>query len=116
MKGLAERGHQVDVVTHFKTKSTNPNYREIILENILGSAVNNLTAKEILYLGSMNIERLTYMAGLKLCELMEQPRLQEIIKNPPKNPPYDLVITEVIRLIHYYSFHNVNRYFDSFSI
>ncbi|KAF7382488.1 hypothetical protein HZH68_015407 [Vespula germanica] len=95
MKGLAERGHQVDVVTHFKTRSTNPNYREIILENILGSAVNNLTAKEILYFGSMNIERLTYMAGLKLCELMEQPRLQEIIKNPPKNPPYDLVITEL---------------------
>ncbi|XP_046836138.1 uncharacterized protein LOC124431841 [Vespa crabro] len=95
MKGLAERGHQVDVITHFKSRYNNPNYREIILENTMGIAVNNLTAKEIALFGSMNLERLTYMAGFKLCELLEQPQLQKIIKNPAENPPYDLVITEL---------------------
>ncbi|XP_035737423.1 uncharacterized protein LOC118448362 [Vespa mandarinia] len=95
MKGLAERGHQVDVITHFKSRYNNPNYREIILENTMGTAVNNLTAKEVVHFGHMNIERLTYIAGFKLCELLEQPQLQEIIKNPAKNPPYDLVITEL---------------------
>ena len=35
------------------------------------------------------------MGGNPACELLYLPVFQDLIKNPPKDPPYDLVIVEV---------------------
>lgn len=35
------------------------------------------------------------MGGNPACELLKLPIFQDLIKNPPKDPPYDLIIVEV---------------------
>lgn len=104
MIGLAERGHQVDVLTQFKIKNPHPNYNEILLKNEVGSPVNNVTAHDTKRFSSLNMEHLTYIAGYKICMLMEQPPIKSIITNPPKDPPYDLVIIELFAAHCYLAF------------
>ncbi|XP_025987486.1 UDP-glucosyltransferase 2 [Solenopsis invicta] len=94
MKELAKRGHQVDVVTHFPLKKPIPNYKDISLEGSLPSVVNNMSAVEVLRFQTPNVAYLVQMAGTQLCELLNHPKLQELIKNPPQDPPYDLIVTE----------------------
>ncbi|XP_020292988.1 UDP-glucuronosyltransferase 2B17-like [Pseudomyrmex gracilis] len=95
MVGLARRGHQVDVVTHFPLKKSEPNYKEISLEGSIGLTVNNLTANESHQFNNLNMKRLTDLAGTRICNLLDHPKLRDLLENPPQDPPYDLVITEV---------------------
>lgn len=104
MKALAERGHQVDVVTHFLQNKPVPNYREISIEGRSPSAVNNMTATQVKLFGTINIKMLMHMAGSEVCKLMETPELQDLINNPPSDPPYDLVITELFAAPCYLAF------------
>lgn len=92
---LAKRGHKVDAVTHFPVKDPPPNYRDISLEGSTETMVNNMVATNITQLNVQDFKFLTYIAGHKICQLMEFPTLKKLIDNPPKDPPYDLVITEV---------------------
>ncbi|KOC60177.1 Ecdysteroid UDP-glucosyltransferase [Habropoda laboriosa] len=95
MISLANRGHQVDVVTHFPLKKPPANYREISLEGSLEPVVNNMNASLIERISTNDMRSLVYMAGDRICSLMEHEKLQQLIKNPPKNPPYDLIIVEL---------------------
>ncbi|XP_014479890.1 PREDICTED: UDP-glucuronosyltransferase 2B30-like [Dinoponera quadriceps] len=95
MKGLAQRGHQVDVITHFPQKKPVPNYTDISLFGSLPNVRNNISATEIQAFGGLSMKHLTEIAGNNICELLAHPKIQDLIKNPPQDPPYDLVIVEV---------------------
>ncbi|KYN04802.1 UDP-glucuronosyltransferase 2C1 [Cyphomyrmex costatus] len=38
---------------------------------------------------------LVQMAGNNICTVLNYPKIQKLIKNPPQDPPYDIVILEV---------------------
>ncbi|XP_078046354.1 UDP-glycosyltransferase UGT5 [Augochlora pura] len=95
MVALAERGHQVDVVTQFPMKKPPPNYTEYSLAGTLKPVLNNLDAKTASEFNTMDFEKLVVMTGVDICNLLAHENVQRFIKNPPNDPPYDLIITEV---------------------
>jgi len=97
MKDLARRGHQVDVVTHFPLEKPIPNYKDISLKGSLPQIMNNLTASEIRACGPFSWSLATFIekTGNIICSLLNHPKIQELIKNPPQDPPYDIMILEV---------------------
>lgn len=104
MKGLAARGHQVDVYTPFKSTKIPANYTETRVVGSMGSAVNNMTAVQIEQFANINVKYLVYMAGDRLCEMLSLPEFQKLIKNPPTDPPYDIFITELFASPCYLAF------------
>lgn len=104
LTSLAERGHTVDVITHYTVKEPPKNYKEISLEGTLESMVNKVELSQVLEFNNMNFELLTEIAGDKICQLMEHPKLKKFIENPPKDPPYDLVIVEIFMSPCYLAF------------
>lgn len=98
MKELAARGHQVDVIGHHPLKKPLQNYTDIIdLSGTTPSMVNNMTLEfgmTALKEDSIVMEIVTRFGG-ELCDLMDQPQFRKFIKNPPNDPPYDLVIVAV---------------------
>lgn len=95
-KGLAKRGHQVDVITHFEEKNPPANYNTIInLNGTRDDFVNNLSIEYCSEQAGDSVPFYAFTAGNEICELMSLESMQKLIKNPPNNPPYDLVITEV---------------------
>lgn len=98
LKGLAKRGHQVDVVSHFPLKKPFPNYNQIIdLTGTIPYLENNLTYGSIrASVSASGIPFLAATSGGVLCDLMDQPRFRELIENPPTDPPYDLVIVNIL--------------------
>ncbi|XP_076648061.1 uncharacterized protein LOC143356343 [Halictus rubicundus] len=105
MVALAERGHQVDVITHFPMKKAlPPNYSEINIADSLEAIQNNLDAKTAVEFNKMNFDILIDKAGIKICDLLTHKNIQRVIKNPPNDPPYDLVVTEVFMSPCYLAF------------
>lgn len=99
MKGLAVRGHRVDVVSPFRLNEPFPNYTEIFLPSPLEKIESNITFR-LPYEVTQNNKNLIYdmitKFGNFVCEKgLESQQLQDIIKNPPKKQPYDLVMVEV---------------------
>ncbi|XP_015113283.1 UDP-glucuronosyltransferase [Diachasma alloeum] len=95
IKGLTGRGHQVDVVTLYPLKNPPPNYKVIAnLEGKQESLVNQLSVAIAIQFGSDFTRQLALRSGNPFCEYLGLPEMQEIIKNPPQDPPYDLVVTE----------------------
>lgn len=92
MKKLAEKGHTVDVISHFPQKRPLPNYNDISLEGSLPPSMNNIMAENLTKFNSFSFATLMYMAGDKQCELLDLPAFQKLINDPPK---YDAVIFEV---------------------
>ncbi|XP_050462109.1 UDP-glucosyltransferase 2-like [Cataglyphis hispanica] len=95
MKGLAKRGHQVDVITHFPLKKPIPNYTDISLEGSLPHVTNNVSASDIKGFSTFSVATLTYVAGTTVCKLLDHPKMRELIENPPQDPPYDIVVMEL---------------------
>ncbi|XP_011867942.1 PREDICTED: UDP-glucuronosyltransferase 3A1-like [Vollenhovia emeryi] len=99
MKDLARRGHQVDVVTHFPLEKPIPNYTDISIKGTLPRVVNNVTAEEAQAFSNPSIAYFVAMAGHNICQLLSHPKMQQLIKNPPQDPPYDMVIVEVCSML-----------------
>ena len=98
-KGLAKRGNQVDVVSHFELENPPKNYRTII--NLGGTRPNLMNNFTIEYASQLSEDIVRFIAGVygnELCELMALDEMQKLIKNPAMDPPYDLVFTEVFSL------------------
>lgn len=96
MKGLAKHGHQVDVISHFPQKNPMKNYHDIVsLEGTMESLINNFTLDFIIETNDDDTRFIAEQYGNRLCHFMGLERMQQVIKNPPMDPPYDLVITEV---------------------
>lgn len=96
MKSLARKGHQVDVISTFPLKKPYPNYNDMIVLPVLRQFKNNLTYNEIdtLFRDSV-IYAVASLAGNLVCEHLNNPQIQELIRNPPMDPPYDVIIMEV---------------------
>ncbi|XP_043467677.1 UDP-glucosyltransferase 2-like [Leptopilina heterotoma] len=94
-KTLARNGHKVDVVSHFKLKNPPKNYETIInLEGTRRSVMNNFSIEFADHLNQSPVLTICEYFGNELCELMGIPEMQKLLKNPPRDPPYDLLITE----------------------
>ncbi|XP_023314407.1 uncharacterized protein LOC106648144 [Trichogramma pretiosum] len=95
MRGMAERGHQVDVYSHFPRQSPIPNYTDYSLAGTLPALANNITWDYVSKVQSgVSIPRMLAFGGNPVCKLMGLPLLQNLIRNPPKDPPYDVVVVE----------------------
>lgn len=95
-KGLARKGHQIDVMTVYPLKNPPENYRVVVnLEGVVESLVNKWNVNFAANLGDDTLPIIADSYGNGLCEYLGLPEVQQIIKNPPKDPPYDLVIVEV---------------------
>ncbi|KAF3424245.1 hypothetical protein E2986_12283 [Frieseomelitta varia] len=96
MKSLARKGHQVDVISTFPLKKPYPNYNDMIVLPAERQFMNNLTYVEIdtMFRDSV-VSVVATLAGNLVCEHLNNPQIQELIKNPPKDPSYDVIIMEV---------------------
>ncbi|KOX67538.1 UDP-glucuronosyltransferase 1-8 [Melipona quadrifasciata] len=101
MTSLAERGHQVDVVTHFPLKKPPPNYNQISLEGTLPTVVNNVDANNVTVFSNFDITILMEMAGTRICELLSHKQFQDLLKTPKE---YDVVILEMFTFPCYLGF------------
>lgn len=94
MKGLARKGHQIDVVSKFPLKKPYPNYTDIVALPMPVLLVNNITFEFMQQLLSVNPTYIiATMGGNDLCEYLGHPAIKELAQ--PKNPPYDAVLIEV---------------------
>ncbi|CAG9768050.1 unnamed protein product [Ceutorhynchus assimilis] len=94
LKELANRGHNVDVVSHFPSTTPIERYTDISIRGLTQIVTNNLTfsaAKDCQ--GQRMIKMLAREGGSDLCDtILKSPILQKL-KNSTKN--YDLVITQL---------------------
>lgn len=96
VKGLAAKGHQVDVYSHFPAKRPIPNVKDYSLEtDLLPQLTNNMEYDKAVKFRNVDIQLLMDHVGNPVCELLDLPVFREILKNPPRD--YDLVIVEVRR-------------------
>lgn len=96
-RALAEYGHQIDMIGHFPTKPPIANYTDVV--DLYGTKKAVVNSFSIHYAKQIDASTIFFIAttfGGDLCALMGHEKMQKFIKNPPNNPPYDLVITEVI--------------------
>ncbi|XP_015175624.1 PREDICTED: UDP-glucuronosyltransferase 2C1-like [Polistes dominula] len=97
MKGLAKKGHQVDVISTFPLKKPVENYTDLVSIPVKLKLVNNVSYEfmKMALSGAMAVNAVASIGGNDLCEYLELPEIQKIIKNPPQNPPYDAVLIEI---------------------
>lgn len=97
LKGLTRKGHQVDVISPFPLKKPYPNYTDIVTVPSPNKLQNNMTYELVKHMfwetGPAHI--IATIAGNDLCEYLADPKIQELVRNPPKDPPYDAVVMEV---------------------
>ncbi|CAK9828264.1 UDP-glycosyltransferase UGT5 [Anthophora retusa] len=96
-EGLAERGHQIDMISHFPIKKSIANYRDIVdLNGTREPIVNSLTIEQAQTVQHAITYYLATKYGGDLCELLGHEKIQNFVKNPPNDPPYDLIVTEYL--------------------
>ncbi|XP_026823928.1 UDP-glucuronosyltransferase 2C1 [Ooceraea biroi] len=98
MKGLADKGHQIDVISSFPQKKPYPNYTDIATLPVHLSVLNNVTYEFMLQvLASSNIGKsIATVFGNDICEAhLGNPVIQKLVRDSPKDPPYDAMIMEV---------------------
>lgn len=94
---LSKRGHQVDVITHYPLENPPSNYRVIVnLDGTMDKVTNNFTVDLVLSFKGIGIGVLAEQFGNAIChKFLAMEPMQNLIKNPPNDPPYDLVLAEV---------------------
>lgn len=85
-------------LVHFHKKKPLANYTDLTIPSALPKLVNNMTF-DFFKTNFEIIDQVYFYAhylGNVLCEKgLESPVIQNLINNPPNDPPYDLVVTEV---------------------
>ncbi|XP_032453241.1 UDP-glucuronosyltransferase 1-7C isoform X2 [Nasonia vitripennis] len=98
-KGLAARGHELDVYSHYPLKNPPPNYRDHSLAGSLPAYTNNMTYDMVMpaqpSLSPSSIKKAFEQISTPLCGLMELPIFKDLREKNFKNGSYDLVIVEV---------------------
>ncbi|XP_014236385.2 UDP-glucuronosyltransferase 2C1 [Trichogramma pretiosum] len=97
-KGLAERKHQVDVVTHYPLKNPPDTYKVVV--NLNGTEPPIINSFHIDYAKTIAEDVTTAVSdryGSDLCHYMNLPEFQKLIKKikSSKEKLYDLVVMEV---------------------
>ena len=81
MKGLAKRGHQIDVITQFPLKRDVKNYKEILnLDGTLDRLVNNVTMEFISQINKDIVTEIAESDDNRLCHFLGLDELQKLIK------------------------------------
>ncbi|XP_036145525.1 uncharacterized protein LOC105840599 [Monomorium pharaonis] len=94
IKGLARKGHQIDVVSQFPLKKPYPNYTDIVTLPTPLILVNNMTYDLMLEYTRVNPAHIVAtIGGNDICNFLRYPAIKELSR--PKNPPYDAVLMEV---------------------
>lgn len=93
LKGLAQKGHDVDVVSHFPLKENITGYNDISIRGSAPIFTNNFTLDLIQDLSYNEILDIIFrMSGTDICKLnFATKELQELKKSKKK---YDVVLTE----------------------
>ncbi|XP_026823932.1 2-hydroxyacylsphingosine 1-beta-galactosyltransferase-like [Ooceraea biroi] len=96
-KGLADKGHQVDVISHFPQKKPYPNYTDIAKLATTVTYDNNMTYEFILQIPNRNlVSALVNFLGNDVCDAyLGNPIIQKLVREPQKDPPYDAMIMEI---------------------
>ncbi|XP_014217249.1 UDP-glucuronosyltransferase [Copidosoma floridanum] len=90
---LAVKGHHVDVISTFKLSKNLPNYTNIL------TLPTSKEPPKILYSDNYTpYDDYVWLVKVnnRVCNLLGHPVISELIKNPPKNPPYDLLIVHIL--------------------
>ncbi|XP_076634846.1 UDP-glucosyltransferase 2 isoform X4 [Colletes latitarsis] len=96
MKTLARKGHQVDVISTFPLKKPIPNYTDLIALKVEKQIMNNVTYDEIVETGKISMAyAMGTFLGNNICENFKNPQIQKLVRNPPEDPPYDLIVMEI---------------------
>ncbi|XP_031829094.1 UDP-glycosyltransferase UGT5 [Nomia melanderi] len=96
MKALARKGHHVDVVSTFPLKKPYKNYNDLVALKASWQFLNNMTFNDMKTMLLPGISQaVAHLCGNEVCKFLSHPRLQELVKNPPKDPPYDVVFVEI---------------------
>lgn len=96
MRGLAQRGHQVDVYSHFPLKKPPPNYTDYSLQGTMPAVLNNMTFDFMNNFSEpSDLQVVAEILGRPICNLLRLPIFKKLIDNPPDDPPYDVVVVEV---------------------
>ncbi|RLU26696.1 hypothetical protein DMN91_000493, partial [Ooceraea biroi] len=97
MKGLISKGHQVDIISPFPQKKPYSNYTDIANLTAPISFTNNMTYEFIVQvLGSIPWTSSATSYGNDICEAhLGNPVIQKLVRDPPKDPPYDAMIMEI---------------------
>ena len=94
MLHLAEKGHRIDIASFYSPSKKVPNYQHVIkFKGKQGNPTNNLTLNLVETIDVL--EFVATIAGNELCEELGNPQILKLVRNPPIDPPYDLLITEV---------------------
>ncbi|XP_032669493.1 UDP-glucuronosyltransferase 2C1-like [Odontomachus brunneus] len=109
-RALAKYGHQIDMISHFPSKTSIANYTDIVdLHGTRQAVVNSFSIHYAKQIDAATIFHIATTFGGDLCALLGHERMQKFIKNPPNDPPYDLVITEYFGSSCYFGF---GRFFN----
>ncbi|XP_058788821.1 UDP-glucosyltransferase 2-like [Phymastichus coffea] len=93
-KALAEKGHQVDVISHFPLKQPFPNYNEIVKLPPLNLSSNH--EYENFSTRKKNFKSLHIWKRKYCIDTLENPEITRIIDHPPTDPPYDLLLIQFV--------------------
>lgn len=92
-KALAKKGHQIDLISMSPFEESYPNYKQIFMlpDNPDPVFTHYDKIKDM----ESNVSLVAWMGYLR-CQAMESSNFLRFVQNPPKDPPYDLIITQVI--------------------
>jgi glucuronosyltransferase len=92
LKGLAAKGHDVVVLSHFPQKNPITNYTDISIKGSLPEILNTFTLEYAINQRCVNLLYFVWNLNVKFCEkVYEHPQVQRLIRSDEK---FDLVITE----------------------
>ncbi|XP_066998493.2 UDP-glycosyltransferase UGT5 [Anabrus simplex] len=102
LKGLAAKGHDVTVVSHFPQKKKLPNYTDLSLEGSLPRLVNNFTVDTVRSFGHLKLMDFMWNTNLDYCKIvLDHPVMQNMMKTKEK---FDVIITEIYAIDCSYGF------------
>jgi len=102
MKGLASRGHEVVVISHFPQKTLLPNYTDISLVGSMPNVVSNVPLDEVATGFVYTTLKFIFELGVTGCEkTLSHPPVLKLIKSEEK---FDLVFTELFNTDCYVGF------------
>ncbi|XP_066998494.2 UDP-glucosyltransferase 2 [Anabrus simplex] len=91
LKGLAERGHEVVVVSHYPQKNKINNYTDISIQGSLPPLLNGFSVDKVRNFHALNFFHFQWNENVEFCEtVLNHPEVQKLINSDEK---FDLVVT-----------------------
>ncbi|XP_043682852.1 UDP-glucosyltransferase 2-like isoform X3 [Vespula pensylvanica] len=95
MKGLAKKGHQIDVISSFPLEKPLVNIIELAVLKSRVTLINNLSYDVMRTNFSNNGLRTISTNCIITCEHLANPEIQKLIHDPRKDVSYDIILIEI---------------------